>query len=65
MRTKLLSDRELPTAATSITDRENRDPSLAMPNSDTEEPTRSTLLNARLAPSSKKSKTDKLDPKRA
>jgi hypothetical protein len=49
-RTQLLSDKALPSWAISITDRENKDPSLATPTSDKVAPLRAKLLIAREAP---------------
>jgi hypothetical protein len=56
-RTKLLIDNELPQLATSTTDRANKEPSLAIPNSANVEPIREQLLRDRDDPNWKKSKT--------
>jgi hypothetical protein len=64
-RAKLLSDSALPTFVTSMTDRENKEPSRAIPNTATVDPTRAMPRSDSEDPNWKKSKTDTDAPSRA
>jgi hypothetical protein len=64
-RAKLLTESEDPKWAKSNTDRENTEPNLAIPNTDTADPTRTKLRSDSDAPMCEKSSTDKAAPRRA
>jgi hypothetical protein len=64
MRLQLRRESDAPNEVISMTDRENTDPSLAIPSTDTEEPTREKPRRANVDPTCAKSSTATEEPKR-